>query len=486
MATYLSWRVPVPRHWIVAGEASLATLLVFLGLPDSLLLLPYLVLLPLISGLSHGVTGATVAIAAQFLSVLTLTVPRIGLESLGPQMQLLAPWTLTIVGSGLLGAWTRKLGKTPGLKDTEVAYESARQLLGQLRSLARELTSGLDPFAVAAELLELTHATTQDSNSALFVETSGGVLVPLAYRGPSACERLVMDSRLISGVEHDPVFRDTGIMTDTGARVYVAPLPVGSSATGVIVCEVASHLASIEAQELTRDVREMAIRLDTALAFDELRTLVTVDERHRLAREIHDGIAQEVASLGYMLDDITATANEPSVREPLGNLRQELTRLVSELRLSIFDLRTDVGTTAGLGSAISDYVRKFGSESVATVHLTLDEAPTRLPPGVEMQLFRIVQEAITNVRKHADADNVWVNCNVQPPHAIIEVRDDGRGLRRGRPDSYGLRIMRERAERIGATLRVEPGGPGTTGTRVTVALTGGASRPATRAGGMTR
>src|SRR5690606_6747821 len=102
-------------------------------------------------------------------------------------------------------------------------------------------------------------------------------------------------------------------------------------------------------------------------------------------------------------------------------------RVVSELRLSIFDLRSEISPSAGLGSAISDYVRAVGARSGFTVHLTLDEAPTRLRSEVETELLRILQEAITNARKHSDAQNLWVDCRIRPPFARITVHDDGGG-----------------------------------------------------------
>ena len=179
--------------------------------------------------------------------------------------------------------------------------------------------------------------------------------------------------------------------------------------------------------DLMGELDEHSLRLDTALVFDEIRTMATAEERQRLAREIHDGIAQEVASLGYVVDDLASTTRDPAVAQGLRDLRGELTRVVSELRLSIFDLRSDVSATNGLGSALSDYVRQVGAKSDLTVHLTLDEAPTRLRPDVEAELLRIAQEAITNARKHASARNLWVDCWTDPPFVSLSVRDDGRG-----------------------------------------------------------
>ena len=222
---------------------------------------------------------------------------------------------------------------------------------------------------------------------------------------------------------------------------------------------------------LMTEIDEHSLRLDTALTFDEVRTIAAIEERQRLAREIHDGVAQEVASLGYLVDDLTATTSDETQQDKLRELRIELTKVVSDLRLSIFDLRSSVDATAGLGATLSDYVRRVGSRSDMTVHLTLDEAPDRLRGDVESEVLRIAQEAITNARKHSGAANLWVNCIVHPPFVRLEVRDDGEGLGEGRDDSYGIRIMRERAERIAAHLQIDSGvSPSERGTRVTVTL----------------
>jgi len=221
-----------------------------------------------------------------------------------------------------------------------------------------------------------------------------------------------------------------------------------------------------------QELDEQTVRLDTALIFDEVRSLATREERQRLAREIHDGIAQEVASLGYVVDELAADASTSEQRASLTALRGEISRVVGELRLSIFDLRSEVSPDVGHGAALSDYVRAVGATSGMTVHLSLDEAPTRLRSEVEAELFRIAQEAVTNVRKHADAQNLWVTCRVRPPFAALTVEDDGGGLRPPRADSFGITIMQERAERVGGHLEVRQSEPrdGALGTRVAVTV----------------
>ena len=235
-------------------------------------------------------------------------------------------------------------------------------------------------------------------------------------------------------------------------------------------------LTSLEEAQVTQVVGEAALRLETALLFDEVRGVATAEERRRVAREIHDGIAQELSYLGYVVDGLAADARDGGTDLPdqLQGLRQEITRIVSELRLSIFDLRSEVDVHGGLGAALSEYVRSVGQQSELTVHMSLAESANRLPAETEAELLRIAQEAITNARKHAQAENLWVTLEVDPPHALLRVEDDGRGLGRARSDSYGLQIMRERARRLRTTVTVRPRQP--RGTAVEVDLGSGTDR----------
>jgi signal transduction histidine kinase len=295
------------------------------------------------------------------------------------------------------------------------------------------------------------------AQAALFVRTEGGVFAPLAYEGPNASTDLDSNHPIIQECWRGTIRLVAKEGEAPSSPVLTAfPLRLGTEPVAVLLYRAETGPSEEVARAVQEELDQRSLPLATALAFEEVRTLVTEDERHRLAREIHDGVAQEVASLGYVLDEIAANADDSQLALGLRELRGELSRIVTELRFSIFDLRTEVAESAGLGSALSDYVRRVGARSSMTVHLTLDEGPGRLSPGVETELFRITQEAITNARKHSHAENLWVDCWVRPPSARILVRDDGRGLGGGRPDSYGLRIMRERAEGISADVRIDP------------------------------
>jgi signal transduction histidine kinase len=462
MSTYLSMLMSTTSVWAITIETLVVGLVMGLTYPASQVLLPYLVALPLLAGLSHRFVGVALAMAAQLLSVVLIPLASTGFQGADARVTALSPWLITNLGAGLLGVWARKLGPADAPWKQDTNYEAARQLLTQLRTVARRLSAGLDSDSMSAQLLDLVHERLDDSYAAVFVNMKGSVLVPLGYRGLGAQQVLLPNDPLIEQCWAEMEPRQSVVPSgNRKARHRTAlPLRVGNRMIGVVVASTPGPVSPTTIAGLMPDVDAHSLRLDTAMVFDEIRTMATTDERQRLAREIHDGIAQEIASLGYLVDSLTASATDDDTVAGLRRLRTELSRVVADLRLSIFDLRSDVSPTSGLGAALSDYVRQVGAKSHLTVHLTLQEAPTRLSPAVESELFRIAQEAITNARKHALARNLWVDYWTDPPNAGLTIRDDGSGLGDARDDSYGLSIMRERAKRIDATLDISSGAPG--------------------------
>jgi signal transduction histidine kinase len=209
-------------------------------------------------------------------------------------------------------------------------------------------------------------------------------------------------------------------------------------------------------------------RLEVAIMFTEARAAATAAERQRIARDIHDGIAQDVASLGYLVDALSSAQHDPAHHSGLADVRSGLGDVLCKLRLTVADLRSADADNERLGPALSDYALAVGKRSSMVVHLAIEEAPQRLAPEVETELLRIAQEAVTNAANHASAGNLWVTAQVDAPYATINVDDDGVGAAAPRPDHFGLHIMQERAQRIGAVLAVDERPEG--GTRVRAVL----------------
>lgn len=365
--------------------------------------------------------------------------------------------------------------------DTPQPYAEATRLLTQLRSVARQLPGAtLDPGGLAEHLLDEVRATVPAVRGAVLSSSGGGRLVVLAQAG---VERFDWETALDTESAVADAWAGQQPVTSgrsqarsvTGSRnisSLVVPLVAGVRTIGLIVLESDSSGAYPPAlvSRVTAITGPAALRLEAALLFDEVRSLATTEERQRLAREIHDGVAQELVMVGYGIDNaLAALPDSSTTEEELRVLRAEVTRVITELRLSLFELRSEVDRYGGLTAAIADYARTVGASAGLRVHLSLDESTARLPAAVEAELLRIAQEAITNARKHAGAENLWVTCAVDPPFAQVEISDDGSGIGENRPDGrYGLAIMAERAERIRGRLEITPRVPN--GTTVAVVL----------------
>ncbi len=454
LAAACSWSAlprSIPQPVLLVNEALVAAAVVGIAvdkLPEAML---YLLAPAFAAGLLLGLAGVAIALACALVVVPAVaTGMDIGIQQ---TFSLLSPWLLAAAGSGLLGAWVRQIDEQKPTGDD--AYDSARRLLGQLRTVARRLSAGLDPVGIAQQLLVEVSSSLSDRCSAVLIRSEGGVLVPLTFRGADRLTAVSGDDPLVRDVwsQESAAYRWSD---NDGERTVLVGLPLraGSRIIGIMVAEVEAPPSPSALAALQSSLDQHALPLDTALVFDEIRTIATADERRRLAREIHDGIAQEVASLGYVVDELVATSDDEAQREGLRGLRSELTRVVSELRLSIFDLRSEVSAHTGVSAALSEYVRLVGTKAGMTVHMSLNEAPQRLRIEVETEMLRIAQEAVTNARRHSGAQNLWVTLAVDPPHATLTVTDDGHGLGTARSDSYGMKIMRERAQRIGADLMI--------------------------------
>ncbi|MEU8005977.1 histidine kinase [Catellatospora sp. NPDC049111] len=405
-----------------------------------------------------------------------------------------AQWLiLAAVGTITTGAMQR----AALIRRTPQPYAEATRLLTQLRQVARQLPGAtLDPGSIAEHLLEELRPIGRPQRAAVLAASGAGRLVVLAQFGVEADDTstraawetsLDADSAIadawasqqpqISGRSQLRSFDQTGPVS-----AVVVPLIAGVRTVGLVALERdgTNGYPPALTGRIVSAATPAALRLEAALLFEEVRSIATNEERQRLAREIHDGVAQELVMIGYGVDNAQATLPEEAkdTAEELRVLRAEITRVITELRLSLFELRSEVDRHGGLTAAIAEFARISGNQAGLKVNLSLDEAG-RLPASIESELLRIAQEAITNARKHANAANLWVTCTVDPPYGLIEVSDDGRGIPDERTDGrYGLAIMAERAERIRGRLEIRPRDP--VGTTVAVVV-GGSSRQEGRA-----
>ncbi|WP_329012439.1 GAF domain-containing sensor histidine kinase [Micromonospora rifamycinica] len=446
--------------------------------------LPYLAVPVTVTALRRQFREGAVLLAVTAVTLLmagALTVVDGGRQLGQPgYLAVCAQW-LILAGLGLYAAGTLHQVMRVRAEGKPQPYAEATRLLTQLRTVARQLPGAtLDPGGISEHLLEELRTVAPGNRGAVLSASGGGRLVVLAQVGVDRVDwetTLDSDSAIADAwaSQQPQTAARSQARSHPGGDVssLIVPLVAGVRTVGLVVLEAdAAHAYPPPVvSRVTALTGPAALRLEAALLFDDVRSLATNEERQRLAREIHDGVAQELVMVGYGIDNALAYVDEDpkETAEALRTLRGEVTRVITELRLSLFELRSEVDRHGGLAAAIAEYARTVGSAGGLRVHLSLDESTARLPAATEAELLRIAQEAVTNARKHAGASNLWVTCEVDPPYAQIEVSDDGHGIGDQRTDGhYGLAIMAERAERIRGRLEISPRQP--SGTTVAVVV----------------
>jgi len=219
---------------------------------------------------------------------------------------------------------------------------------------------------------------------------------------------------------------------------------------------------------------QAAVAIENARLYRQLEALAVVAERERIARELHDNLAQVLGYLRMRVGLIRRALEGGEIEAAKGLLGEAdgvLAEAYADVREAILGLRSRVGAERPWVDALREYLGRFEQQSGLLVGFEVEAevGKVKLLPRAEVQLLRIVQEALSNVRKHARASRVWVRVGLGRPEGRlkVEVADDGCGFDPTKPvgpGHFGLAVMRERAELAGGRLEVDSA-PGC-GTRV--------------------
>lgn len=228
--------------------------------------------------------------------------------------------------------------------------------------------------------------------------------------------------------------------------------------------------SAADEETLTRFALQAALAIDNAHLHEQVADLAVAQERLRISHEMHDGLAQ---ILGYVNTKVQAAElllKREKTEEASAQLRELATaarQAYTDVRESIVGLRSLPGPKQTLGDVLQEYLQRWQEMSGIPTALTIDP-DIRLLPAAELQLVRIVQEALTNVRKHARASHASIELRRRNGSVVATVTDNGVGFdsltkARGEMPRFGLTTMRERAESIGGRLAVtSTPGAGTT------------------------
>jgi signal transduction histidine kinase len=260
---------------------------------------------------------------------------------------------------------------------------------------------------------------------------------------------------------------DTGQPNDINS-LMMAPLITAGKTIGLITVE--SHLDDAfdesDLESLESVAFQVATGIEHARLLQKTRELAIVDERTRLARDMHDGVAQNLAYLLIQVDRSLNLVEEDSKLEAqLELIGRVLKQNIDELRRNIFDLRPVDLEGKSLFEVLENFVTEFGRRWNLRTSCVVKGEAKQVSPEVERCLYRILQESLSNARQHARCKQLWVEVVLEQDKMVsLEVTDDGRGFEFGQAShdahnrngkGLGLVSMRERAEDVGGRLTVE-------------------------------
>jgi two-component system sensor histidine kinase UhpB len=232
-----------------------------------------------------------------------------------------------------------------------------------------------------------------------------------------------------------------------------------------------------EAGELSLTFNEMLTRLEAERREATGRVLAAQEaERLRIARELHDQVGQELTAVLLGLARVQARL-EPPLREDVTDVQEAVRSSLEDVRRIALELRPEALDDLGLVSALAVLCERFAQRSGLDVAQRIDEPLPALDPDAELVIYRVAQEALTNVARHSGAARARLSLGHDDGDGLVmTVADDGRGMPAGAQPGTGIRGMLERAALIGARLELSPG-PDGCGSMVALRLT-----PARKAG----
>lgn len=339
-------------------------------------------------------------------------------------------WLLGCIVFALLGALSYRLSGA----DEDLPQRSAREasmLLGRLQEIAGEVETGFDAPAIATSLLDAV-ARSVTTDRAVLLVGSAERPIPIGLTGTNRMpwESLhALGSPLVSAWDTGEPVTST-VTTGDGHRAVLGVPVLGADGQviGLVGADrAAPAFTAAELATVSGEVASSGPLLEAALLFARLRERAALEERSRLAREMHDGVAQELAALAYVADAARlAVANgRPDATDRLDDLRTAIRATVTDMRTRIADLRMVERPDRSLGTILGSAVQALGASAGIRTSLTLQETGFRFPADTEVQLHRLVQTVLDDARS-TQARSVALELQLAPPYAHVRVRHDGR------------------------------------------------------------
>jgi signal transduction histidine kinase len=362
----------------------------------------------------------------------------------------------------------------PAQPDRDATYEETRKRLAESQSLQR-VTSSLLQKTSLAEVLEIVCTEAQQLTGAagstvLLLEDDDWLTITQARGVPiSSSDRLPVDGSL-SGkairlgqplLINDPASQIQGVYANPEVTALLAvPLRTNEAVIGILdVVNKPTGFTEDDIRLVNLFADQAAIAIEKSQMLKRIERLAVLEERQRLARELHDSVAQALYS-ATMYAEAARLALEAGKHGVVAQNLQELRGMVREaqvdMRVLIFELHPPVLKEEGLVAALQARLAAVEARTGLRAEMEVD-GDRRLPLAVEEELYWIAQEALNNVIKHAQAQHVTVRLDLAAGQVCLEVEDDGVGLSPEQPKEaggLGLRGIEQRVRRIRGELSV--------------------------------
>jgi signal transduction histidine kinase len=255
---------------------------------------------------------------------------------------------------------------------------------------------------------------------------------------------------------------DDPILGDRVKTVAITPLVLDGESQGAfwIVRFFGELFGGEDLSRLENLSDQAVIALQHALMAVQLQSLAVIEERARIAREMHDGLAQILGFLNLEMQTLETLMHQEKYQKVIEELvvaRGRIDEAHHEVRENIISLRTTLSNHEDLPTALSEFLREFSIQTGIEAHVVSCCPQTQIPisPLAETQLVRIIQEVLANVRKHASASHVRLELSIYDGHLNVTILDNGRGfIVAERDHHFGLRTMSERAQSVGGELSI--------------------------------
>ena len=426
-----------------------------------------------IAGFARGFGFALRLATAAALAVSLPALAEAGYDS--ESVRLAAQWAAVLLLVALLAWYGRRISGEAD-RQHSVAIErlgrlaDANTLLFSLHRVAQTLPASFDLDEVLDTTMNrlrdlfdsdaLAIILLDDTDSRWLVLRRHGLRLPdaIPHEDLPAALREVVGTGEVGGAPNLLVGGGPGLAPSMGSGLY-APLRARGAIIGLVAIEHGTphRYTQRDVELLSGFVEPAALALDNARWFARLRTVGADEERTRIARDLHDRIGQSLAYLAFELDRIVDSGERGDDLGPsLDQLRNDVRGVIGEVRDTLYDLRTDVSDEQALAPVLESFASRVAERSGLAIEVHCDR-DVRLPLLQEREMWRIAQEALVNVERHAEASKARVVWRCNGRSAALEVLDNGKGFpsgTAGRFDSYGILGMRERASSIGATVEV--------------------------------